>query len=268
MFYNEKTGLGGIALYPNKLKVIKFINKIKFIVKKSNNFNAYNLIAKLNPILRGWSNYFNLANSSFYWNTVRNAMYRLAWKWAHRKHKRWGWKLIAKTYFLTENSNHDKSKLNKANWYKKIQNNKWVFNGTVKTKSRYSKNKNNKKIYLVNIIHVSKLLSTKHYVLPKKLWNVHAYHSNYMKLITFNTNLKFKATTNNLTFKQRLLENQNNTCPHCNSPLLITDNLYNGSIHIYHKNPIYNKGLSDDINNMVLLHAWCHYEIDHKKQSF
>ena len=264
VFYNEKTGLGGIALYPNKLKVIKFINKIKFVVKKSNNFNAYNLIARLNPILRDWSNYYNLANSSFYRNTVRNAVYRLVWKWSHRKHKRWGRKLIAKTYFLTENPNYDKSKPNKAKRYQKIQNNKWIFHGTLKTKSRYSK-KNKKTIYLINITYVSKLLAAKHYVLPKKLVNIHAFHPNYMQLLTFNTNLKFKAAANNWSFKQRLLKKQNNTCAHCKEPILITDNLYGGGIHIHHKKPIYKKGLSNDINNMVLLHSWCHYEIDHKK---
>ena len=43
-------------------KMHSFIAKIKFIFKKSNNLDAYNLIAKLNPILRGWSNYYNMAN--------------------------------------------------------------------------------------------------------------------------------------------------------------------------------------------------------------
>lgn len=88
IFYSQHAGSRGIALYPNKKKVNNFINKIKFIFKKSNNFDAYNLIAKLNPVLRGWSSYYNLANSSHYRSTVRNAIYRLTWKWAHRKHRR------------------------------------------------------------------------------------------------------------------------------------------------------------------------------------
>ena len=77
VFYTQYSGSRGIALYPNKEKMHKFINQIKVILRKSNNLDASNLIARLNPILRGWSNYYNLANSSYYRSTVRNALYRL-----------------------------------------------------------------------------------------------------------------------------------------------------------------------------------------------
>lgn len=88
IFYPHHVNFRGIALYPNKKKVHEFIRKIKFMFNKSDNLDAYNLIAKLNPILRGWSNFYNIANSSRYRNTVRNALYHLVWKWASRKHKR------------------------------------------------------------------------------------------------------------------------------------------------------------------------------------
>lgn len=88
IFYTQHSGSRGIALYPDKKKMHQFINRIKGIFRKSKNLDAYNLIAKLNPILRGWSNYYNLANSSHYRSTVRNALYCLTWKWASRKHKR------------------------------------------------------------------------------------------------------------------------------------------------------------------------------------
>ena len=88
IFYTHHAGSRGIALYPNKKKMHEFIHKIKFIFTKSQNLDAYNLIAKLNPILRGWSNYYNIANSSHYRNTVRNAVYHLIWRWASKKHKR------------------------------------------------------------------------------------------------------------------------------------------------------------------------------------
>lgn len=88
VFYSQHVSSRGIAVYPNKEKVNNFIHKIKSIYKKSNNLNAHSLIAKLNPILRGWSNYYNLANSSHYRFTVRNALYRLTWKWASKKHRR------------------------------------------------------------------------------------------------------------------------------------------------------------------------------------
>lgn len=42
-----------IALYPNRDKVINFINKLKEIIKSSKNLSAMELISKLNPIIRG-----------------------------------------------------------------------------------------------------------------------------------------------------------------------------------------------------------------------
>ncbi len=266
IFYNQHAGSRGIALYPNKEKVNKFINKIKLIFKKSNNLNAYNLIAKLNPILRGWSNYYNLANSSHYRSTVRNALYRLVWKWASRKHRRWSRKLIAKTYFLTIDLTNDKSESSKAESYKKFKNTKWVFHGSVKNKSRYNIN-NNKTVYLVDVTNITQLLSSKHYVLPKNLLNIHGYHLNYMRLLTFSTNLKFKSAGLDSSFKQRLLAKQNNLCVHCEEPLITSDSSYGDAIHIHHIEPIYKGGSSNSITNMVVLHSWCHYDIDHKNES-
>ena len=141
--------------------------------------NAYNLIAKLNPILRGWSNYYNMANSYHYRNTVRNTLYRLTWKWSKRKHKRWEKKASANTYFLrkpeikkknnsseAQNPETEKSALKKKK-YLKFKNIKWVFHGKSKSKSRYNIRKS-KTIYLVGVSNISQLLSSKHFVLPKK----------------------------------------------------------------------------------------------------
>jgi RNA-directed DNA polymerase len=265
VFYSQHAGSRGIALYPNKKKVHEFIDKIKFIFKKSNNLDAYRLIAKLNPILRGWSNYYNMANSSHYRSTVRNAIYRLTWKWASKKHKRWGRKLIAKTYFLTENLNNMPNLKSKN--YIKIKNTKYVFHGIVKNESRYNAGKH-KTIYLVDVCNISQLLSSKHFNLPKKLLNIHGYHSDYMEIVTFNTNLKLKSAGIDSSFKERLLAKQNNLCTHCKQPLLNFDGFYGDfKFHIHHIKPIFRGGPRNIISNMMILHSWCHYEINHKNES-
>lgn len=266
IFYSRHAGSRGIALYPNKEKVNNFINKIKFIFKKSNNLDAYNLIAKLNPVLRGWSNYYNLANSSHYRSTVRNAVYRLTWKWASRKHRRWGRKLIAKTYFLTKDLDNDESTSPKAESYKKFKNTIWVFRGVTKHKSRYNSDKT-KTIYLVDVTNITQLLSSKHYILPKNLLNIHGYSPDYMRLITFSTDLKFKSAGVDSSFKQRLLNKQNNLCTHCGEPFTLSDSFYGDAVHIHHIKPTYKGGSSNSITNMVLLHSWCHYDIDHRNES-
>ena len=261
VFYTHYAGSRGIAVYPNRKKVLDVIRRIKFIFKVSSNFNAYNLIAKLNPIIRGWSNYFNMVNSSHYRDTVRNAIYRLTWLWASKKHRRWGRKLIANKYFLMKplSSGSHYRKLN----YSKFKNRKWVFHGKVFEKSRYTLEKP-KTIYLVDVSNISQLLSSKVYVLPNKYLTIHGYHPNYMKIVEHNTNVNLKAGGIHASLKERLLKRQKNLCTHCNETLLSFEGVYgNSNLHIHHINPIYKGGSRNDISNMVLLHSWCHYDIDH-----
>ena len=259
IFYFQHAGSRGIALYPNKRKVLDIIQCIKFIFKVSSNSDAYNLIVKLNPIIRGWSNYFNMANSSHYRDIIRNTIYRLSWKWASRKHKRWGRKLIANKYFLRNPDSLKKIK------YSKFKNRKWVFHGIVKEKSRYHEGKP-KTIYLVDVGNASQLLSSKFYILPKKYLTIHGYHSDYMKLVDHNTNVNFKAGGMNSSFKERFLKRQNNLCAHCNESLLDSEGIYgNQNLHIHHIHPIYRGRSRNKISNMVLLHSWCHRDIDHEK---
>lgn len=73
--------------------------------------DAYALILKINPILRDWCYYFNIGNCTHYRNIIKNLVYKMIWKWAHKKHKRWGKKKIAQSYFLIEELN-DPNNLN------------------------------------------------------------------------------------------------------------------------------------------------------------
>jgi 5-methylcytosine-specific restriction endonuclease McrA len=89
-----------------------------------------------------------------------------------------------------------------------------------------------------------------------------------MKLVTFNTNLNFKSAGLDSSLKQRLLAKQDNLCTHCEESLLLFDGFYGDHmLHIHHLKPIFKGGSRDKISNMVLLHSWCHYDIDHKNES-
>lgn len=203
VFYKDHAGDRGIALYPNKTKMLTFIDKVRRIFKRSQNLDSYNLIAILNPILRGWFNYYNLGNSSHYRNTVRNAIYHLVWKWAHNKHRRWGKKRIASFYFLTHQQT-EKNVNRKRIEYTMIKNVKWVFHGFANQDSRYGGKVKSR--YLVDVGNSNQLLSSKHYIIPKKLLHVHAYHPDYMKMVEFNANNNFKAMGLNSSFKIKLLK--------------------------------------------------------------
>ena len=76
MVYSRQSR-AAIAVYPMRKNVLALIKKCKEIFVKAQNSTAIELITTLNPIIRGWSNYYNLENSSHYRSVVREALYRL-----------------------------------------------------------------------------------------------------------------------------------------------------------------------------------------------
>lgn len=211
----------GIALYPNKEKVKEVIKKIKSIFAKAQNTAAYTLIAKLNPIIRGWSTYFNMGNCSKYRDFVRQSIYKYTWRWCKSKHRRWGRKAIARMYFLTSSSSSlgiprkgqsslttpktNNSKEHREE-YEKFKNRTWTFRGETKNESRYTKS--TKRIFLQDVTNTSAVLSSKHYIIPKSINSIHAYSEDYMKLVDFQATLALKAAGPHGTLKEKLLKRQ------------------------------------------------------------
>jgi group II intron reverse transcriptase/maturase len=87
--FNDRLNLNGIACFPEKENYMTKVKEIKDIFRKSQNDTAYTLITKLNPIIRGWANYFNMSQSYYLRNRLVYALYRFVWIWAKRKHPRW-----------------------------------------------------------------------------------------------------------------------------------------------------------------------------------
>lgn len=266
----EHSGEPAIALYPNRDKVKEINTKLKKIISKSQNLTAYTLISTLNPIIRGWSHYFNMGNCSRYRDHVRQGLYRNIWAWCKAKHKRWGKKLIAKQYFLTQKnlmSDHeekteegrvrDKTRVGNLARFK---GRRWTFRGITKSLSRYSKSKT-KTIYLQDPTNTCAVLASKHYIIPEKRKAVHAFSSDYMKLIDLQVSTSLKAEGRWGTLKEKLLK-RDNICCGCKKTITPMD-ITNGHTHIHHVKPIAKKGSRSNINNLTLMHSWCHREHDH-----
>lgn len=63
--------------------------QIRAIVKDAGNVSPSALIAKLNPIISGWSNYHRCANDIWkVWGSTNQHLFRLLWKWARNRHTR------------------------------------------------------------------------------------------------------------------------------------------------------------------------------------
>lgn len=258
VMYSNHSGEAGIALYPNKDNLLKMISQLRGIFNKSLNLDSYNLITRINPLIRGWANYYNLGNSAHYRDVLRNTLYKLVWNWAHEKHRRWGKKKIAKYYFLNSVKNDE----NRIDQYSKFKNTKWVFYGKTWAKSRYNVTKD-RIIYMVDPSNVNSIVAGTKYRLPNNISQIHAFHRDYMKLVHYNTKLSMLSASKHESFKDKLLKRQNGLCVICNQ-IITEDLLRNNAIHIHHIEPIYKGGSRNKLSNMEILHSWCHYEIDHK----
>jgi RNA-directed DNA polymerase len=219
--YYSKGYTGGIALYPNKEKVRNFIRKLKSIFDSSNNLSSVELITKLNPIIRGWANYYNLENSSHYRSVVRRSLYLNCWKWIFKKHPTLGKRTLAHMYFLrnaekdigTLNQLYANSKdigtahsKNNKQVFTKFLNSLWNFRGLASNLRRFSKDTSNKIVYLLDPTNAAKILSASRNVLPLKMRSIHAFHNDIVLLKRFKLKLAIASSSRTPSIKEKLLK--------------------------------------------------------------
>jgi RNA-directed DNA polymerase len=71
---------------PSKKNVKAFLAKIRTHIKKSRNLTAGELIAELNPQIRGWALYHRHAVSKDVFHAVDHEIFKALWVWAQRRH--------------------------------------------------------------------------------------------------------------------------------------------------------------------------------------
>jgi hypothetical protein len=251
-FFKDRIGQPGIALYPQKDKVKNIINKLRLVFKKNLNLSAYELIAKLNPIIRAWSSYFNMGESYAYRGYVRYALYKLIWNWAYKKHPRWGKRKIAKFYFTGE----DKRKTNKA------INTLWNFYGKT-SGDRWHSNKGSAITWLVDPTNVTTTVPARIYSITNDLLEIHAYHEDIKLLEERLTKANLASLGKTEGLKGKLISKQKGICPICEKSLFHNSEhniLEAGFLDIDHIIPISEGGSKTKMDNLRLLHRWCHKE--------
>nr|ATI20467.1 group II intron reverse transcriptase/maturase [Juglanconis juglandina] len=256
--FHDRQNKEAIVCYPQKAKVQGIIKKIRNIVENSYSITAYSLISKLNPVIRGWCQYFNLGQSYLFRNKLNYYLYKLIQKWARRKHPRWGRRKIAQTYFLDAKRN--KSRLIETISERTGNTNKWIFTGKTKNESIHRESKGGKRIELVNPTQVTATLSAKLNRIPKELELVHAYHPSYVRLIEFATKISITSLKMNQTAKLKLFIKQKGKCYMCGETLLDEEGefKYDGSMNIHHIEPRAEGGARSKTKNSALVHTNCH----------
>ena len=87
---------------PSKEAVKRHLKHIKTVISGNKQIIADELVSKLNPIIRGWANYYCYSSAKETFNYIDYRIWQMLWQWSLRRHRREnkGKQWIRRRYFL------------------------------------------------------------------------------------------------------------------------------------------------------------------------
>lgn len=229
--FNHRHYNGKLLIKPSKNKVLDFCKRIGQEIKAMSGKEQEVVIKRLNPILRGFSNYYKSAVSKVAFREIANRIWEYLWRWAKRRHPNKNSKWVRKRYFKT------------VNGYK------WTFATTT------SDRRGNETILALHPIAytpIERHIKVKGSASPddpslREYWAKR--HQKYGKSYWEKNSRNYK-----------IAQNQNWKCPICG------ELVFNGEeIDTHHIVPVAQGG-RDDIENLQHLHKACHKQVHTKSK--
>ena len=103
--FNHRHYNGKLLIKPSKKKVLDFCKRIGKEIEALNGATQEAVITKINPILRGFANYYKGVVSKETFNYISHRVWYYLWRWAKRRHPNKNTTWIRKSYFKTINNN-------------------------------------------------------------------------------------------------------------------------------------------------------------------
>ncbi len=217
---------GKLLIKPSKKKVLAFCKRIGKEIKNLSSVEQEVLIKKLNPILRGFANYYKGGVSKETFGYISYRVWQYLWRWAKRRHPNKNLRWIRKRYFKT------------------IKGNQWIFACTAS--NRQGKDKE-LVLYQIAYTPIERHIKVKGDASPDDPSLKEYWEKRHQKL----GKNRFDKGTKLYT----IAENQNWKCPGCGEPL------FNGEeIETHHIVPVAEGG-TDDMKNLQHLHSSCHKQV-------
>jgi len=216
-----------LIIKPSDKSVKSISNKIKQIIKKTSDIAA--IIKEINPLLRGWGNYFSI---SYHSQNTFIKIGHLVWSsmmiWVSKKHP-------------------SKSIIKAVSKYivkgKTSSNHKWVWGINKKDISEENK---------LIILNLAETKIKKHILLKLNLNPYLLENKSYFALRLI--------TKNSAKFRELIYKKFDHKCPIC------LDSLHNGeNIELHHIKPV-KEGGTYTVSNIQPLHQICHISVTHLKQ--
>jgi len=221
---------GKFLTKPSKKNVKAFLDKVRGIIKTDKHTKAGILIARLNPIIRGWAHYHRHSASSVTFSKVDRAIFDCLWQWARRRHG-------------------DKSS-------------RWIYNRYFRTPDGKSgvfceRTQGENKTKLARLFYPSSLRIVRH---VKIKGEANPYDPRWESYFERRLDMKMEANPRKRQQLLRLWISQGGRCPECDNPITRMTGWRSHQIiwRVY--------GGSSNMSNRVLLHPGCHSRL-HDRES-
>jgi RNA-directed DNA polymerase len=222
---NVRRYAGKLIIKPSKNSCKAYLDKVRNVIKSNPTLQAGQLIQKLNPIIRGWTNYHRHVCSKKTFRSMDHAIFKALWQWARRRHpknKNAHW--VRKKYFRTKGGR------------------RWTFSGEVVGR--------NGKPKTVHLLYAANTLIRRHAKIKALAnpfdpqWEV--YFENRIQ-----TSMKINLMPRLLTLWQA----QKGKCPACQQPITLESGWH--THHVVWRS----KGGGEQLSNLQMMHPACHWQI-------
>jgi len=223
---NVRKYKGKLLIKPAKKSVKAFLHKVRSIIKTQHYLSAGQLIAKLNPIIRGWANYHRHVVSKQTFVNIEYQIYRALWHWAKRRHRNKSKRWIYTTYFRPKHKRRS------------------GFYGQLKS--------NDGSVHSQRLVKIDKIPIKRH---VKVKADANPFAPQWEPYFERRLDVKMAAEWQGRRSLLHLWQSQNGLCPICQDKITTSTGWANHHI-IYKVN-----GGPDTFDNRVLLHPTCHKQV-------
>jgi RNA-directed DNA polymerase len=241
--FNKNFVRGGLYVYPSKIKVQAFKGKIKETIKNSLNVSPYRLVNILNPIIRGWGNYFGIGTLRIFPRLDHYIWYR-TWRYLRRKYQKVSTKTLIDRYYQGIQTPSGRT---------------WQFHGIFNDVNKDTMKRKGSVAWLLLLSLLSSPVKA-HMLSPSKSLLKSTYYIDESIFTEYNLNLiKLRNKEKSVNKWSLLYEKQRGLCDICGHSLgyLISENL-----EIHHLKRVSDFKIRDfqlkDIDNLRLTHKSCH----------
>lgn len=214
---------GRCMTFPQKEKVKALLSQIRTWLKSHPTVRQEDVIQHLNPILRGWANYYKHGASKRVFDYIDHQLWLALWRWSLQRHPKQGKRWVLKRYFRSYDGHQ--------------------FSFATRT------TRSNDTSYVLALTRLSKIPIVRHVKVKATASPDDPTLADYWLKRRANSGRTYWTKNSKL---YQIAAAQNWKCPACGEHLLNGEQL-----HLHHKIRRIDGG-NESIENLCLLHAACH----------